>query len=262
MKKQLLVLFLVCVLAAVGCNKNTNEVSLSPEDRGTDKEMYERALNYIKRDPEKARLLFKEVMQVYPASIYAKKSKIGIADSYFKEKDAGALIVASTEYQEYVNLYPQSPDAVYAKFQIGMCYYSQMKSPGRDQTNTFTLITAFESLIKQYPGTEESEEAKKKITEARQNLATHYFKIGYYNYKYKAYQGAISRFKQVLDDYPDFEENDKLFYYTGKAYSALKNYDSAKSFYQQILTIYPKSKYANKATSLIKKIDSTLKKLD
>ena len=236
MKKHFLILLLVCILAAVGCNKNKSDVRLTPEDKGTDKEMYERALNYIKRDPEKARLLFKEVMQVYPASIYAKKSKIGIADSYFKEKDASALIIASAEYQEYVNLYPQSPDAVYAKFQIGMCYYSQMKSPGRDQTNTFALITAFESLIKQYPGTKEAEEAKKKITEARQNLATHFFKIGYYNYKYKAYHGAVSRFKQVLDDYPDFEETDKLFFYTGKAYWALRDYDSAKSFFQQILT--------------------------
>jgi outer membrane assembly lipoprotein YfiO len=138
-----------------------------------------------------------------------------------------------------------------------------MKKPGRDQTNTYALITAFESLIKQYPGTKESEEAKTYISEARQNLATHIFKIGYYNHKLKAHQGAISRFKQVMDEYPDFMENDKLFYYTGKAYAALKDHDSARSFFQQILTRYPKSKYASKATRLIKRIqEKSPSKLD
>ena len=77
-------------------------------------------------------------MQLYPDSVYASKAKLGIADSYFRDKDSASLIMAAAEYQEYVNLYPYSPDAVYAKHQIGMCYFKQMKKPERDQPNTFT----------------------------------------------------------------------------------------------------------------------------
>jgi len=253
MKAAITTILIALILVSAGCKKD-QDVNLAPGERGTDKEMYERAMKYIRKDPEKARLLFKEIMQVYPASVYSKKAKIGIADSYFKQKDAASLVVASAEYQEYVNLYPQSPDAVYAKFQIGMCYKNQMKQPGRDQSNTHATIKAFENLVKQYPGTEEAEQAKEIIAEARQTLATHYFRIGYYNYKYNAYRGAVARFKQVLDDYPDFKEMDKLFYYTGKSYYALKEFDSALSFFQQVVTQFPQSKHAKKASRLIQKI--------
>ncbi|UCH96425.1 MAG: outer membrane protein assembly factor BamD [Candidatus Aminicenantes bacterium] len=255
MKKQLTLIWvfiMVLLLITPGCKKKG--LSLSPEDMGSDKEIYEKAKKRIKRAPEKARLLFKEVMHLYPDSIYARRAKIGIADSYFRQKDAGSLIMAATEYQEYVNLYPNSPDAVYAKYQISRCYIRQSKSPGRDQTNTHLAIKALESMIRQYPDTNEAEEAKKQLERVRQRLAAHYFSIGLTNYKLKAYKGAIDRFKQVIDDYPDFKNNDKLFYYTGKCYFAVKAYNSAISFFQQIVNTYPKSKYLKKATKMIKEI--------
>lgn len=253
MKKQILGIIIVFLLIISGC-KTKKEIELSPEERGSAKLMYEKAKKYMRRNSEKARLLFKEIIQIYPDSIYAGRAKIGIADSYFKQKDSAALIIAASEYQEYVNLYPNLPDAVYAKYQVGMCYYKQIKKPERDQSNTFLAIKAFESLVKQYPDTRETEDAKKKIAEARQNLASHYFAIGYYNYKYHAPQGAINRFKQVMNEYPEFKKNDKLFFLTGKSYYKLRNYDAAISFFQKIINSFPKSKYLKKSKKMIKKI--------
>ena len=253
MKKYLVPILLVALLASGGCRSKKN-IQIDPTERGSDKKMYENAIKRMGRDPEKARLLFKEIIQLYPESVYASRSKLGIADSYFKERDSASLIMAATEYQEYVNLYPYSPDAVYAKHQIGMCYSKQMKKPERDQSNTLATIKAFEALIQQYPNTPEAEEGKKRIAEARQTLATHHFQIGYYNYVYYAFDGAISRFKQVIDEFPEFKQMDKLFYYTGKAYYRLKNYDSALSFFQRILGNYPKSKYVGKSKRMIVRI--------
>ena len=180
MRKKLILIgaaAMMVVLITGGCGKK-KDLSLSPEDMGTDKEIYEKAKKRIRSNPEKARLLFKEVMHLYPDSIYARRAKIGIADSYYRQKDAAALVMAAAEYQEYVNLYPNSPDAVYAKYQIAMCYTRQMKSAGRDQTNTHKAIKALENMIRQYPGTNEAEEAKKQLEKARQRLAAHYFNIG------------------------------------------------------------------------------------
>jgi outer membrane protein assembly factor BamD len=253
MKKIVLALSLSLLVLWTGCHSRKT-VSIDPSEKGSDKKMYENALKYMTRDPEKARLLFKEVGQLYPDSIYANKAKLGIGDSYFKERDSASLIMAAAEYQEYVNLYPYSPDAVYAKYQVGMCYYKQVRKPERDQTNTFKTIKAFEGVIQQYPGTPEADEAKKKIDECRQNLARHYYLIGYYNYRMKSYAGAIARFKQVMDEYPDFTSNDKLFYNTGKTYMAMQDYDSALSFFQRVIGSHAKSKYARKAQRQIKKL--------
>ena len=250
MKKIILVL--VLLVAWAGCHSK-KAVTIDPDDKGSDKKMYENAMRYMTKAPEKARLLFKEVGQLYPDSIYANKSKLGIGDSYFKERDSASLIMAAAEYQEYVSLYPYSPDAVYAKYQIGMCYFKQVRKPERDQTNTFAAIKAFEGVIQQYPGTPEAEEARKKIDECRQNLAKHYFQIGYYNFLMKSYAGAIARFKQIMDEYPDFKANDKLLYYTGKTYKAMTDYDSALSFFQRVIGSHAKSKYAKKAKRQIEK---------
>jgi outer membrane protein assembly factor BamD len=230
------------------------EPTLDPAERGSDKKMYDNAIKYISRDAEKARLLFKEVIQMFPDSIFATRSKLGIADSYFKEKDSASMTLAVSEYQEYVNMYPYSPDAVYAKSQVGMCYFKQVRKPGRDQTPAFSAIKAYQSLIEQYPGTPEAEDGKKKIEFIRQNLAIHFYRIGYYNYKLKAFRGAIERFKQVMEEYPDFNSNDQVYYYIAKCYTVTRENESAISFYQKIVNEYPKSQYASKAISALKKL--------
>ncbi len=259
MKKNVLLVVVFLLAAMAGC-RSKKAVRIDPSEKGSDKTMYENAMKYISRDPEKARLLFKEIGQLYPDSIYANKAKLGIGDSYYKERDAASLVMAATEYQEYVNLYPYSPDAVYAKYQVGMCYYKQVKKPERDQTNTFTTIKAFEGVIQQYPGTPEAEQARKKIDECRQILARHYFQIGYYNYLMKSHSGAIARFKQVMDEYPDFNGNDKLLYYTGMTYAAMQDAESALSFFQRVLGSHAKSKYAGKAQRQINKLNRQLAK--
>ena len=48
MKNQKLILGLVFLLIIAGC-KSKKDVSLSPKDRGSDKEMYEKAKKYVKK---------------------------------------------------------------------------------------------------------------------------------------------------------------------------------------------------------------------
>jgi len=258
MRKHLTILFIAALIMLNACSTK-KDVIFTPEERGSAKTMYEHAMKYISKNPERARLMFKEIIQLYPDDIYARRAKIGIADAYFKQKDAASLIVAASEYQEYVNLYPNSPDAAYAKFQVGNCYFKQMRKPERDQTKTFEAIKSFESLIKMYPDTKEAEQARKNVEVARQNLATHYYRIGYYNYKYGALRGAITRFKQVIDEYPDFKQNDQLFYNAGRAYFVLREFDSALSFFQKVINSYPKSKYAKKSVKMLEKIEEAKK---
>lgn len=236
-----------------GC-KSKKKIVLKPSETTSAKEIYDRAKARIKKDPEKARLLFKEIIHIYPDSTYAQRAKVGIADSYFRQKDAGSLIMAANEYQEYVNLYPNSPDAVYAKYQSAMCYYKQVRKAGRDQENTIKAIQSFESMVKMYPDTEEAKDARQKIALARQILASHYFTIGRTNLWMRAVRGALARFKQVMDDYPEFKSNDALFYCTGKAYFMMRDYDSATSFFQRVITDFPKSKYLKKSGKMIEKI--------
>ncbi len=82
----------------------------------------------------------------------------------------------------------------------------------------------------------------------------HYFGIGMANYRLKAFTGAIDRFKQVIDNYPTFAKMGKLYYFTGKSYSMLRDYDSAISFFQKIINSLPKSKYVKGSKKNIQKL--------
>lgn len=251
MKKIFIIIAIIGILSGVNC-KSKKAPDLVPNEKGSDKTIYEKAKKIRKRDSERARLLYKQVIQLYPDSVYSRLAKIGIADSYFNQKDSASLIMAAAEYQDFVNLYPNSPDAVYSKFQIGVCYDKQSKSPGRDQTNTKKAVRAYESMVKQYPDSVEAEKAKKRIKKLRGVLGKHYFSIGLSNFRFHAYRGAIDRFKQVIDDYPEFQEKDKLFFYTAKSYMVLRKNDSALSFFRKLINSYPKSKYIKKTKKYLK----------
>jgi outer membrane protein assembly factor BamD len=255
MKKRLVLLIPVMIVSMLFCSKTKGDINIDASTLGGDKGIYQKALKVIKRQPERARLLFKELIQLFPNSIYAQKAKIGTADSYFSERSESSLIIAISEYEEFVNVYPNSPDAVYAKYQIGMCYFKRMRKPGRQQDNTKRAIEAFQSMVKRFPGTPEAEKAKAKIKEARLNLAEHYFRLSMTNYHINAFRGAINRFKQVLDDYPEFKKKDKLFFFTGKSYYFIGDLDTALSFFQRIINSYPKSKFLRKAKKYIKKVE-------
>ncbi len=254
MKRIVWIIPLIMLFNLSSCRSSGPKVELTPAERGSAKGIYEKARGMVRKNPERARMLFKEVMQLHPDSVYARRAKIGIADAYFSQKDSTSLIVAASEYQEYVNLYPNSPDAAYAKFQVAECYFQQMRKPERDQTNTQAAIKSFQELLEMYPGTREATDAEKRIAKARANLAMHDYKIGFYNYKYKSFRGAIQRFKHVIDEYPDFRLNDRLFFFTGKSYMAIRDWKNALSFFQKVTNSYPKSKYAKKSVKMMEKI--------
>lgn len=255
------VIILICLSMTMftGCG-GKKKTTLDPSEIGTDKELFDKANSKVKRDPEKARMLYKEIMHLYPDSIYSRRAKIGIADSYYKEGDSSSLIIAANEYEEYVNLYPNSPDSIYSKFQVSQCYFRQMKKPGRDQTNTHLAIKSLESMIQLYPDSKEADIARENLKKARLNLAFHYFGIGKSNYIIRAAKGAINRFKQVMDEYPEFPDKAQLFYYTGMSYFRLGEFENAISFFQKLINTYPQTKYGKKAQKMLPKVAEFQKK--
>ncbi len=259
MKKYISVIFLIFIFMFIGCSKKGN-IKQADLKRRSDRNLYLEARKFIKKSPEKARMIFKEIMHLYPDSIYARRAKIGVADSHFFQRGIASKIMAAAEYNEYVSFYPNSPDAVYAKYQAAICFLKQVKSSGRDQTNTFKAIKAFNEVIELYPDSDEAEQSKKKIVELRKKLAKHYYSIGYYNMRFKAYKGAVVRFKQVMDEYPEFEDKEKLYFYAGKSYLAMADFDTAISFFNKVLETKGDSKYKKKSKKYLSKMDIYRKK--
>jgi outer membrane protein assembly factor BamD len=88
-----------------------------------------------------AREFYRQVFDNYPQSPFRPDAKLGIADTYLGEKSAESLVLADSEYREFLTYYPRHARADYAQYKLAMTYFQQMRGPDRDQTATREALT-------------------------------------------------------------------------------------------------------------------------
>ena len=83
----------------------------------------------------------RSVTETYTQSPYRPDAKLGVGDTYLGEGTPEALVLALNEFQEFLAFYPTHPRADYAQYKVGMTHHRQMRSAGRDQTETRAAVT-------------------------------------------------------------------------------------------------------------------------
>lgn len=252
------------MIVATSCGGSAKKPEIAPELASSDEALFKEGEKYVKRDAEKARLYFRQVMESFPKSIYAQRAKLAIADSYFNDKDEGSLILAAQEYGDFIRQYPYSPSAPLAQYRIGLCFYDKTAKPGRDQQKTLQALAEFKKVVNQYPSIEEAKLAQEKIKDCEERLAAHNFEIGLHYYRVEAYKAATARLAEILTTYPLFSGLDKVYFYLGDSYylwslrpkSTVKA-DQGFPYFTKLVTDYPKSKLAEKAQARLKEIEAT-----
>ncbi len=231
------------------------KVEIAPEIAGSDEALFKAGQEIVKKDPEKARLYFRQVIDSFPKSFYAQRAKLAIADSYFNKGDEGSMILAAAEYREFIQLYPYSPSASYARYQIAMTFFKKALKPGRDQTKTHQALAEFKRVVTDYPLSEEAKLAQEKIKECEERLAAHYFTIGEHYYRVYAYKAATSRLLEILTNYPNFSGMDKVYYFLADAYFKWNKVEESIPYFTKLISDYPESKYAKKAQERLDEIN-------
>lgn len=249
------ILIVFAVLCLMGCGKK--QMTIDPTIASSDEALFSRGEQFAKKDPEKARLYFRQVIDSFPKSFYAQRAKIAIADSYYEETDEGSLIIAASEYREFISLYPYSPTAPTAQYKIGMTFYKKMLTPGRDQTKTKQALEEFRKVVRNYPTSDEAASAKEKIQACEEYLAEHTLTIGRYYYKVHAYKAATSRLAEVLTAYPNFSKMDQVYFYLADSYYGWDKAEESVPYFTKLLSDYPQSKFIEKATKRMELIQAT-----
>jgi outer membrane protein assembly factor BamD len=256
LKLVLILLFIIfIVLFFIQCGKKDTE--LSPEVSSSDEALFQLGMKYIKKDPEKARLYLRQVIDSFPKSHFAQQAKLAIGDSYFYQGDEGSMILAASEYREFISLYPYSPYAAKAQYQIAMTYYKKMLKPGRDQTKTYQALEEFKKVVANYPYSEEAKLAQEKIKECEERLAEHIYQIAEFYYKTHAYKASVSRCKEIIDNYPNYSKMDKVYFILANSYYKWKKINESIPFFTKLVSDYPNSKYAIKAKNILEKINKS-----
>lgn len=252
-KAGILILTGLLLLTGLRCRKE--KVEISPEISSSDEALYKLGEEYLDKDVEKARLYLRQVIDSFPKSFYAQRAKLAIADSYFKKGDEGSMIIAASEYREFISLFPLSPSAAYAQYQIAMTFYKKVLKPGRDQTKTKQALAEFKKVISNYPLSEEAKQSQEKIRDCEERLAEHTFGIGHIYYKMGGYGATISRLKEILTEFPNYSRMDKVYFHLGDSYFRVRRFDESIPYFTKLITDFPESKYAEKARKMMEEIE-------
>lgn len=259
MKKKYFSIVFTLSLMLIGFGCGGKKTELASEIASNDELLYKLGEEYLKKDPEKARLYLRQVIDSFPKSFYAQRAKLAIGDSYFGKGDEGSMIIAASEYREFISLYPLSPSASYAQYQLALTFYKKVLKPGRDQTKTMLALIEFKKVVTNYPLSEETKSARERINDCEERLADHTLSIGEHYYKVKAFKASTSRLIEILTAYPSYSKMDKVYYLLGDSYYKWNKIEESIPYFTKLISDLPQSKYAKKAQSRMEEIEKAQK---
>ena len=245
-------------LALVACGDRSAEIPEVGLDSEADRVLFDRGSTALEEsDWRQAREYFVRIRDNYPQSEFRAASRLGIGETYEQEGTLEAYVRALDEFQDFLSLYPTHPRAPYAQYKVGMVHYSQMRNPERDQQETLNAIQEFEAFMERYPDAQELiPEVERRLRESRNRLSEHNFTVGRFYYRFKTYAGAISRFRQILDEDPDYTARDEVYYYLAESLAAVRNEAEALPYFARILEEFDSSEYAEPAKARIVELEA------
>lgn len=145
---------------------------------------------------------FNTVENIYPQSIWAPRSILMAAYSYYSQDYYGDAIF---ELKRFIKNYPVSENLSYAYFLLATCYYETIVDEKKDLSPLLNSKKYFEIVIKEYPNTDFALDAKFKLDLIENILASKEVYIGNYYIDKKKWIPALNRFKNVLNLYDETE---------------------------------------------------------
>jgi outer membrane protein assembly factor BamD len=221
---------------------------------GRDRVLFEEAAKEIRKGHhDTGRLLFTTIINTYPDSPFLPLAKLAIADSFYLEGTSAALIQAAQAYQDWLTFFPTDPLADDAMLKVAEAEMRQMGLADRDITHARKAEQRLKALMQQFPQTKLQPEVEARLREVQENLAMHNLQVGnfYLEARYQSHKGGLkgaqSRYKEIVEKYPNFSYMDEVLFKLANTYREEEEPDEAAKYYQQLVRNYPNSDFVEKS---------------
>ena len=252
-------LIATCAIASilVGCGTRSVEIPQIGEFEA-DRLLFERGRQAIdERNWSVAREYFIQIRDNYPQSDYRAEARLQIGDSYEGEGTFESYLRALEAYQDFMSLYPTHPRVAYAQYKLGMVHLHQMNGAERDQTETLNAIAELETFVARYPADHElTSEVRAALRSAYDRLSEHDYLVGYFYYRFRNYAGAISRFRQILENDPGYTRRDRVYFQLAVSLAETQQMAEAIPYLSRVLEEFDDSEYAGDARQLLGELTS------
>ena len=239
------------MLVAISCSSNSSNKKQQESEERSVEEIYNSAMDYINDNKySKAHDEFIEVERLHPYSIWATRSQIMTSYVNYKlNKYADSVSGA----KRYIELHPGASDIDYAYYLIALNHYEQINDYRRDQSFTRNALEAFNNLIRRFPNSDYSKDAKLKLDLVNDHLAAKEMDVGRTYQNLDNYISAINRFKTVVELYSKTSHVPEALARLTETYYRLGLYNEAKVYASVLGYNYPGNKWYSYSYSLFKK---------
>ncbi|GAB4333307.1 MAG: hypothetical protein Kow0089_01800 [Desulfobulbaceae bacterium] len=143
---------------------------------------------------------FEEILDRYPFSPEAMLAELKAADCHYYMEH---YLEAKVLYQQFEERHPTNEAIPYVMFQIGMCDFARTDRIDRDTSGARNAIQSFSRLLRAYPDSPYTTEAKARIKAAREFLVNHEFYVAIFYLRTERFDEAAHRLRYILSMYPD-----------------------------------------------------------
>ena len=217
---------------------------------------------------QRAQTLFELVISNLRGQKDAEKASFQYAYTHYYLKQ---YLLGAYYFKNFSNTFTNSPLREEAAYLSAYCNYLQSPTYKLDQTATLAAIDEFQTFSNLFPASPKVEECNKLIDELRRKLEEKAFAEGDLYYNLRQYQSAVISFDNLLKDYPETPDAERVRYLIAKSDFLLsensilekreERYTETIKRSQEFLQKYPSGKYSKDTKQMIKDAQKALKAL-
>lgn len=263
MKKS--VLFIVLSLMMIACKSEFERIRTS----NNPEMLYKKALEYYDNEEwVRAQTLLELSIPNYRGKSEAEELFLKFAYTHYYNNE---FILSAHYFKSFATTFYNSDKKEEAEFMSAYSNYRMSPNPRLDQTYTQKAIEGFQVFTNTYPRSERVEECNQLIDEMRLKLEKKALLQGELYYNIGQYEAAVKSFSNMLNDFPDAVEGEKVRYLMLKATyefakksiygKKLERFQEAEVLYNKFIKKHPTSKYSGEVRDIYTNTVEELKNL-
>jgi outer membrane protein assembly factor BamD len=265
-KKSSILLIVGIVMTFISCQSTYDKLLTSTDNElklKTAQEYYEAADYY------KAQMLFEQIMPFYRGTPQIDTIYYKYAYTHYNLEN---YILASYYFKNFTQTFTNSPFSEEASYMTAFSNYQMSPNLKLDQTYTFKAIEGFQLFANKYPTSNKVVTCNALIDEMRKKLEAKAVENAELYYRLSNYQSADKAFKNLLIDYPESKDAEKIRYRIVQAsYKQAENTIELKQVerYETVIknckafkSKHPDSEYSNEVETILASSKSKITRLE
>lgn len=227
LSKVLIPVIMVASVALSGCGGK--DASREDAPRAGAAQLYESAERQLKIGGYQQAIAYLERLELfYPFSEYTRRGQLDLIYAYYKNGERESAIDAANEF---IRENPTHPNVDYAYYLRGLIFFERERSrlektlgadlAHRPPADAERSLSYFAELVRRYPDSEYSDDARQRIIYLRERLAQYEIHVARYYMTRSAWLAAVNRARNVIETYQDTHQVGNALAIMARAYRKL-----------------------------------------